>query len=99
MIFATGWSIRNSPIAAPDLIDRVPISPAVYPKVLAPPPFVHAARRLLRSSLLETIRVPFSVWMVPTGVSWPELGTLSRTRRTRDANRRTGHITLSPVLS
>ena len=99
MILATGWFIRNNPIAAPDRIDLVPISLALYPKVLTPPPFVQAALMFHRSSPLVMTRVPDDSWIALIGVSGPEFGTLFRTRRTSDDKRRTGHITASPVLS
>ena len=99
MIFATGWFIRNRPIAAPDRMDLVPISFALYPNVLAPPPFVQADRRLQRSSLLVTTRAPSAPCIVLTGVSGPESETLLNTLRTKEDRRLTGHMTLSPVLS
>ncbi len=84
-------------MAAPDRIDLVPISFALYPKVLVPPPFVHAERRLHLSSPLVTTLDPSAFCIVLTGVSGPAFGTLFSTRNTREARRLTGHMTLSPV--
>ena len=70
MILVTEWSIRKRPIAAPDRIERVPMSDGPYPKVSNPPRISHEERRCLRRRVLgsNTVRVPANVvFMVVVG--------------------------------
>ena len=91
--------MRNKPIAAPDRMDLVPMSPAPYPNVPTPPPLVQEDLSCsLSSSLVTTLR-PSVSHMVLTGVSGPAASSVARIRLMIDARRRTGHITGSPVLS
>jgi hypothetical protein len=74
MILVTEWSIRKRPIAAPDRIDRVPMSDGPYPKVSNPPRRVHEDLRCLRRRVLgsNTVRVPANVVFIV--VVGPALG-------------------------
>ena len=73
-IFETGWFlIRNSPIlAAPDRIDRVPISFAENPNAASPPPRVQTDLRVvLRSVEVINLVSPSSVPIVLMDVVSP----------------------------
>jgi hypothetical protein len=93
----TLWFIKKSPMAAPERIDRVPMSSGPYPKVSNPPSREHEDRRCLRRSVLgsNTVRSPASVVLILV------LGSASGKRRwirwTRDASWITGQRTGSPL--
>ena len=99
MILWTGWFMRNSPIAAPDRMDFVPISSELYPNVFFPPNIVHVDRNWSRRVVLVIWWVsPFSIrnaLMVEFG---PAFGIVRKMRDTIDAIRLTGQRTLSFVL-
>ncbi len=81
MILATGWFIKNSPIAAPERIDLVPMTDAEYPKTALPPPSVHARRRCILSvSAFIVVGSAPQQHVVLTGVSGPARGILRKIR-------------------
>jgi hypothetical protein len=99
MILATGWPIKNSPIAAPDRNNLVPMSVAEYPNVVTHPPLVHAVLRPRRRLQLVSTTLFPSLYIVLVGVSGPASGTVLNARWTSEARRSTGHIMTFPVLS
>jgi hypothetical protein len=97
MILVTEWSIKNSPIAAPERMDLVPMSIGPYPKVSNPPRRAQEDLRCLRSRVLgrRTVRDPASVVLIV--VLGFALGKRRCIRWTREESWVTGQRTESPL--
>ena len=78
-------------MAAPDRMDLVPISDAVKPKVVMPPPRVQELRILSRRNEIVSEKVAPSRCMVLMWVEPSAEGTVASMRLTREERERTGH--------
>jgi hypothetical protein len=91
MIHSFGWCMRNRLIAAPNQMDRLPISWGWNPKVVRPPKRWQVChRRDFVKALVMTVFC-VCVWRVQRGVSGDQPGTVETTRvAARLRRRRTG---------